>query len=111
MYYRLEIWYIDLNHKIKPGDICHVWAVTIPRMFTHHPKDGQPPSKNKSYIPDLKPISNIWNHLEQPVKMHSKHFELFKTVVTCSNPISKCFELFKTCATHKKHIKNRFEMF
>ena len=45
LYYRLEIWHLDLTHKIKtrlnaidgqppsPG-----WSQTIPRMVTNHPK-------------------------------------------------------------------------
>ena len=37
VYYRLEIWYIDLTHKIKT-------SATISGIVTHYPKDGHPPS-------------------------------------------------------------------
>ena len=45
-YYRLEIWQLDLTHKIKTVKY-HGWSATIlrmvrspnmPRMVTHHPK-------------------------------------------------------------------------
>ena len=29
--------------KLIPGDICHGWSPTIPRMVTHQPKDGHLP--------------------------------------------------------------------
>ena len=39
VYYRLEIWHLDLTHKIKKGEV---------RMVSHHLKDGYPPSKGWS---------------------------------------------------------------
>ena len=36
VYYRLEIWHVDLTHKIKTSP-------TIPGMVTHHPKVVHPP--------------------------------------------------------------------
>ena len=48
LYCRLEILHLDFTHKIKtrwPGDNCHGWSTTIPRMVTNHSKDGHQPSK------------------------------------------------------------------
>ena len=44
VYYRLRIWHLDLTHKTKtrPDDNLYGWSPTIPRMVTHHPKDGHP---------------------------------------------------------------------
>ena len=41
VYYRLGIWNINFSHKIKT-------STTIPRMVTHHPKDGHLPSQGRS---------------------------------------------------------------
>ena len=37
-----------LNELIKliPGEKCHGWSPTIPRLVTHQPKDGQPPEES-----------------------------------------------------------------
>ena len=40
---------------------CHGWSATIPRMVTHHPKDGHPPFK--IYQKDLYYRLEIW-HLD-----------------------------------------------
>ena len=34
--------------KLTPGDNCHGWSHTIPRIDIHQPKDGHPPIKGWS---------------------------------------------------------------
>ena len=36
VYYKLGIWHLDLNQKLKPGDNYQGWSPTIPRMVTRH---------------------------------------------------------------------------
>ena len=59
-YYRLDIWHLDLPHKIKK---CHGWSATIPRMVQHHPMDGHPTSKIKIYQNEVYYRHGIW-HLD-----------------------------------------------
>ena len=52
MHYRLGILHMDIIKKLRPGDNlmvihhfkdqvkCHGWSTTMPRMVTHHSKDG-----------------------------------------------------------------------
>ena len=40
VYYRLEIWQLELTHKVKNMRQLIWWSVTILRMVTHLPKDG-----------------------------------------------------------------------
>ena len=69
-YYRLEIWHQDLTQKIRtrwstmdsqpqsPG-----WSRTIPRMVTHHPKDGHPPSQGESQSISRLSVSVLTNSM------------------------------------------------
>ena len=43
----LQTWTLAHIHYSQNQDQvkCHGWSATIPRMVTHHPKDGRPPSK------------------------------------------------------------------
>ena len=41
--YRLGIWRLDLNKKLRAGDNCQEWSPTILRMVTLNPKHGHPP--------------------------------------------------------------------
>ena len=35
VYYRFEIWHLDITKKLRPGDNYQGWSPTIPRMVTH----------------------------------------------------------------------------
>ena len=42
----LEFGTFTLLTKLIPGDNCHAWSPTIPRMVTPQPKDGHPPEES-----------------------------------------------------------------
>ena len=36
--------------KLIPGDNCHGWSPTIPRMVDHQPNNGHPPEQQKPHL-------------------------------------------------------------
>ena len=69
-YYRLEIWNLDLTHKIKTRGSTMDFLVKIPRMVTHLPKDGHPPSKIKIYKNEVYYRLGIW-HIDFIMKLRT----------------------------------------
>ena len=61
----LQAWNLAsrLNSQNQDQVKYHGWSATIPRMVTHHPKDGHPPSKIKIYQTEVYYRLGIW-HLD-----------------------------------------------